>query len=65
MNTNSRILKIKDAIRTIPDFPSKGIQFKDITTIIKVPEYFNFIIEYLAKEYKNKGITKVVGIESR
>lgn len=52
-------------IRNIPDFPKKGIQFKDITTLIKNPEAFKYACEKIAAEFKNKGITKVVGIESR
>jgi len=56
---------IKEAIRNIPDFPVKGIQFKDITTAIKQPELFNLITDQIALHYIDKGITKVVAIESR
>jgi adenine phosphoribosyltransferase len=56
---------IKSLIRIIPDFPKKGILFRDITTILQIPKLFNSIVEKLAKHYENKGITKVVGIESR
>lgn len=52
-------------IRNIPDFPKKGIQFKDITTLIKNPEAFKYACQKIADEFKNKGINKVVGIESR
>jgi adenine phosphoribosyltransferase len=61
----SIIDSIKDSIRNIPDFPVKGIQFKDITTVIKKPELFNLIIEDFASHYTNTGITKVIAIESR
>lgn len=52
-------------IRDVPDFPKKGIIFKDITTLLKNPEGFNAVLEELYENCKNKGITKVVGIESR
>jgi adenine phosphoribosyltransferase len=56
---------IKEQIRNVPDFPKPGIQFKDITTILKQPEYFNFLIDTIVDSYKNQNITKVAGIESR
>ncbi len=56
---------IKSSIRNIPDFPKKGIQFKDITTALKQPAVFARIIDELAAHYKLMGITKVAGIESR
>lgn len=56
---------IKESIRNIPDFPVKGIQFKDISTTLKQPELFNQITEEIAAHYANKGITKIVAIESR
>jgi adenine phosphoribosyltransferase len=56
---------IKENIRNIPDFPKPGIQFKDITTVLKHPGFFSFIINSLSEIYMNRGITKVVCIESR
>jgi len=56
---------VKKAIRNVPDFPKKGIQFKDLTTALKNPEIFQYLIEELTMMYSNRGITKVVGIESR
>jgi len=55
----------KKNIRNVPDFPKKGIQFKDVTTLFKNAETFSLLSDELYDEYKNKGITKVVGIESR
>jgi adenine phosphoribosyltransferase len=57
--------KLKQAIRNIPDFPKEGIQFKDITTLIKEPEMFLYVIDALSTLYASKGITKVAGIEAR
>lgn len=56
---------LSDVIRDIPDFPKKGILFKDITTILQDPAALNFAFKELCNFAKDKGITKVVGIESR
>lgn len=61
----TNIDKIRDAIRNVPDFPKKGIEFKDLTTVFKDAELFRMLADLLYDEYKDKGITKVVGIESR
>jgi len=59
------IEKLTKAVRNVPDFPIKGIQFKDVTTLFKDADILQEIVEGLCEIYKNKGITKVVGIESR
>ena len=56
---------LKDTIRDIQDFPKKGIVFKDITTLIGQGEPFHHAIDQIAAYFQNKGIQKVVGIESR
>ena len=53
------------AIRNVPDFPIKGIQFKDITTALAKPECLKWMRDEMVKRYKDLGITQVVGIESR
>ena len=57
--------QFKSLIRNIPDFPQKGIQFKDITTALKDAECLRWMRDEIVKIYKDKGITKVVGLESR
>lgn len=57
--------ELKGTIRNVPDFPSKGIMFRDLTTLIKNPEAFQMMNNLEAELYIGKGITKVVGIESR
>ncbi|MBO4475301.1 MAG: adenine phosphoribosyltransferase [Bacteroidales bacterium] len=52
-------------IRIVPDFPIKGIQFFDVTTLFKNPATFEEVIQRICALYKDKGITKVAGIESR
>lgn len=56
---------IKNSIRDIPDFPKKGILFKDLTTAFKKPDILNAISNDISGHYQSAGITKVVGIESR
>lgn len=53
------------SIRTVPDFPIPGILFYDVTTLFKDPWCLQELSEIMYEMYKNKGITKVVGIESR
>jgi len=53
------------SIRNVPDFPKPGILFKDITTAIKDAGVLHYIADELYEYYKDKGITKVVGVESR
>ena len=54
-----------DNLRCIPDFPKKGINFRDVTTLYKNPECMQLMMNELYELYKDKGITKIVGIESR
>ena len=56
-------LKLK--IRTIPNFPIPGIQFRDITTLLADPDAFNDVIERFANHYQDEQIDLVVGIEAR
>lgn len=56
---------LKKYIRDIPDFPKKGILFKDITTLLKDAEAFKKALDILYIRYKDKKIDKVVAIESR
>lgn len=56
---------LKKNLREIPDFPIPGILFYDVTTLFKNAECLQGMIDELYEMYKDKGITKVVGIESR
>lgn len=56
---------IKSKIRNVEDFPTKGVLFKDLTTAFKDPRALHIIGFDLSQLYRNKGVTKVVGIESR
>lgn len=57
--------KIKTAIRDIPDFPQKGIIFKDITPILKDPQMFKLTIDALEDFLRERNIKYLAGIESR
>ncbi len=59
------IEELKTLVRDVPDFPKPGILFKDITTMLKNKEGLQFAAKLLCERYADKGITKVVGIESR
>ena len=54
-----------DNLRSIPDWPKKGVNFRDVTTLFKNPECLKEIEKEMHELYKDKGITKIVGIESR
>jgi adenine phosphoribosyltransferase len=56
---------VKSMIRNVPDFPKPGIQYKDISTVFKDSEAFKFVVNETCAKYRDVGITKVVGIESR
>ena len=58
-------LDLKALVRTIPDYPKKGILFRDITTLIEHPEGFKESIERIASLYRGQGVTHVAGIEAR
>jgi adenine phosphoribosyltransferase len=56
---------LKAKIRHVPDFPKPGILFYDVTTLLRDPAGFRMAIESLATPYEDRGISAVVGIESR
>ena len=58
-------MDLKSHIRNVKDFPKLGIMFRDITTLLKNPEAFNYTLEQLLTFVEDKKINKVVGIESR
>ena len=54
-----------DNLRCVPDFPKKGINFRDVTTLYKSAECMKEMLDEMELLYKDKGITKIVGVESR
>ncbi|HUG07508.1 MAG TPA: adenine phosphoribosyltransferase [Acidimicrobiia bacterium] len=57
--------QLETLIRDIPDFPEKGVVFKDITPVLGDPEAFKLLIDEMSEPFLNQGITKVAGIEAR
>ena len=58
-------LDLRPLIRTVPNFPKPGVQFRDVTTLFKDPRGFRAVVERLAQPYAGRGVDKVAGIESR
>jgi adenine phosphoribosyltransferase len=57
--------ELRQAIRSVPDFPKKGIVFRDITTLLKDGRAFRKAVDLLYERFKNEKIDKVVSVESR
>lgn len=57
--------ELKKAIREVPDFPKKGILFRDITTLLKNAKAFHKAVDYIAHRYIDENIDYIVGIEAR
>ena len=56
---------LKSIIREVPDFPKPGINFYDITTLLKDPEGFRQVIDGLASQFRDERVDTVIGIEAR
>ncbi|MDP9499452.1 adenine phosphoribosyltransferase [Bisgaard Taxon 45] len=62
---NDKLALIKSSIKSIPNHPKEGIIFRDITSLLEVPAAFQSVVALFVTRYKEKGITKVLGTESR
>ena len=58
-------MNLKKIIRNVPDFPKKGIMFRDITTLLKDPDAMKYCVNEIVEHFKDKDIDFVAGIESR
>src|ERR1700723_2375830 len=58
-------MNIKDAIRTIPDYPKPGIMFRDITTLLGNPRAFRRAVDEMVQPFAGQRLDKVAGIEAR
>jgi len=56
---------LKQAIRSIPDFPKPGIVFRDITTLLADPEAFKQSLDQFEEYFRSKGVTRIAAIDSR
>ncbi len=57
--------KLRSIIRNIPDFPVKGIQFKDITPLLKNPDAVKYVVSEIKNHFIGKGVKYIAGIEAR
>ncbi len=58
-------MNLKQLMRQVPDFPKAGVNFIDITTVLKDPQALRYVVQKMAEHYANKNIDVVVGVESR
>src|SRR2546422_9406905 len=65
MSSTSESMRLEDWVRDIPDFPQKGVLFKDITPLLQDAAAFRAALDRLAAHYAGAGIQTVVGVESR
>jgi adenine phosphoribosyltransferase len=65
MNVSDLDLDLRDAIRTIPDYPKKGVMFRDITTLLGNARAFRRTVDELVQPWAGSKIDKVAGIEAR
>ncbi|MDU8925408.1 adenine phosphoribosyltransferase [Pasteurellaceae bacterium LIM206] len=61
----NKLQLIKSSIKSIPNYPKEGIIFRDITSLLEQPTAFQAVVDLMVEKYKNQGITKVIGTESR
>lgn len=62
---NKQLELIKSSIKSIPNHPKEGIIFRDITSLLEAPTAFKATIDLIVEKYKDQGLTKVIGTESR
>ncbi len=65
MNSDAQLEILRGLIRAVPDFPKPGILFRDITPALEDPKGLAAMIDIFTARYKDAGITRIVGIESR
>ena len=61
----SEIQGLAELIRSVPDFPKKGIDFKDITTLLQDPRAFKRVVDHFTERYADKAVDAVVAVEAR
>lgn len=61
----SKQINLKELIRNVPDFPKKGVMFKDLTTLWKNPEAHRYVVDEIAKRFEGRGIDIVASVEAR
>ena len=59
------MINLKQKIREVQDWPKKGVNFKDITTLLQDPKFFREVIDRISKPIKNQKVNKIIGIDAR
>lgn len=65
MNQTELATLLSQVIKSVPDYPKPGILFRDVTSLMQDGAAFKAVIDHLKQHYSGKGITKIVGTESR
>jgi adenine phosphoribosyltransferase len=65
ITSQQQVERLKEWVRDIPDFPVKGIIFKDITPLLRQPEALKIACDSMAAPFKDRGVTAVCGMEAR
>jgi adenine phosphoribosyltransferase len=63
--SSDKLRAVRDAIRTIPDYPRPGVMFRDITTLLGDARAFHDVVELLAEPWRSERVDRVAGIEAR
>ena len=63
--THPSVERLRNFVREVPDFPTPGIQFKDITPLLGDEEAFATVVDLLAQHFDRQGVNRVLGIEAR
>jgi len=63
--SSEMVKRLQSAVRDVPDFPKKGIMFKDITPLLSDPELFRASIDLFLERCRGKEVDKIVGIDAR
>jgi adenine phosphoribosyltransferase len=63
--SSEMVKRLQSAVRDVPDFPKKGIMFKDITPVLSDPELFRASIDLFLERCRGKEVDKIVGIDAR
>ncbi len=57
--------ELKSHVRTVVDWPERGVRFRDVTPLFETPECFRFIVESFCEHYKSIGVDRIAGVDAR
>lgn len=59
------LAELKSHVRTVPDWPKKGVRFRDVTPLFQTPECFRFIVDSFSQHYESLGVDGIAGVDAR